>query len=214
MLSPIDQPFRCTVATFLTSEIPYKLQVKTLSSSQTMQEISFCSHHLDLAVECRHHLRDQQLKRRQVWKPTDGQHEVIDAQIDELLHLLSHLSRSADEGSRSADVVSVELFHVSFCLPADTATIPRAAHRCRIALHFSTGPFKLFHVLAIRVDARPGDVPPVGIAGGYAQHTWLECPNHNRGNRVWLGFAPRLDDMVVLPIDRCPFIMPNGPDDL
>src|SRR5437588_5911631 len=214
MLSPIDQPFRCTVATFLTSEIPYKLQVKTLSSSQTMQEISFCSHHLDLAVECWHHLRDQQLERRQVWKPTDGQHEVIDAEIDELLHLLSHLSSSADEGSLSTVVVGVELFHGSFCLPADTATIPRAAHRCWIALHFGTGSFKLFHIRTIRVDACPGDVPPVGVAGGYAQHARLECTNHNRGKRVWLGFAPGIDDMVVLPMDCCPFIVPHGPDDL
>src|SRR5438067_2059706 len=173
-----------------------------------------CSHCSELAVECWHHLRDQQLERCQIWKPTALKHEVIDAEINELLHLLYQLSRSAHEGFLPTVVVSVELFHSSFCLPADTAAIPRAAHRCRIALHFATGPFKLFHVRAIRVDACPGDVPPVGVAGGYTQHARLECTNHNRGKRVWLGLAPGIGDMVVLPMYCCPFIVPHGPDDL
>src|SRR5712691_9581339 len=168
----------------------------------------------ELAVERWHHLGDQQLERCQVWKPTALKHEVIDAEIHELLHLLDHLSRSADEGSLHTVVVGVELFHGSFGLPTGTTTIPGAAHRCWITLHLGTGSFKLFHVQVIPVDACPGDVPPVGVAGGYTQHTRPECTNHNRGRRVWFGFAPGIDDMVVLPLDRCPFIVPHGPDDL
>src|SRR5437763_3791636 len=100
-----------------------------------------CSQRSELAVECWHSLGDQQLERGQVWKPTAEQHEVIDAEIDELLHLLDQLSRRAEEGFLSTEVVGVELFHGSFCLPTDTAAIPRAAHRRRIALHLGTGPF-------------------------------------------------------------------------
>src|SRR6266487_1916943 len=168
----------------------------------------------ELAIECWHHLGDQQLERCQVWKSTALKHKVIDAEIYELLHLLYQLSRSADEGPLSPVVVGVEFFHGSFCPPTHTTTIPRAAHRCRIALHFITGPFKLFYVQSICVDARPGNVPPVGVASGYTQHARLECTNHNRGKRIWFRFAPGIDDMVVLSMDCCPFIMPHGPDDL
>src|SRR5438067_13765773 len=88
-----------------------------------------CSHCSELAIECWHHLRDQQLERCQVWKPTADKHEVIDADIDEPLHLLYHLCRSADEGPLSTVVVGIELFHGSFCPPADTTAIPCATHR-------------------------------------------------------------------------------------
>src|SRR5579859_6277988 len=63
-------------------------------------------------VKRRQHLRNKQLQRCQIRETPNRQHEVIDAEIHEGLHLLHHLSGSAGEGSVKRVVVGVELFHV------------------------------------------------------------------------------------------------------
>src|SRR6266571_4973639 len=99
-----------------------------------------------LAIECWHHLGDQQLERCQVWKPTALKHKVIDAEIDELLHLLYQLSRSADEGPLSPVVVGVEFFYGSFCPPTHTTHNPRSAPRFPDPPQFHTSPFQPFQL--------------------------------------------------------------------
>lgn len=100
------------------------------------------------------------------------EHEVIDAEVDELLHLLDDLLRCADEGVAGAQVeVLVEFIDDGFVRPTKAAAEPGAPQRGRVASKLFAGLFALLHLFAVPLDACPSDK----LLWSFFQDFWYRC---------------------------------------
>lgn len=79
---------------------------------------------LRLSIQCRQHLIDQHIERRQVGKRLIGEHEVIDAEIDKWAHLLQDLRRGANEIRAEVDMLNIERIHFGLGGSTNAATVP------------------------------------------------------------------------------------------
>jgi len=75
-------------------------------------------------MECWQYLVHKHLDGRQVGETAAVEHEVIDAQFDEWLHLLEELLRSADEVLAGLEPLLCDLDNFLFGGRASAATAP------------------------------------------------------------------------------------------
>src|SRR6266700_7351305 len=90
----------------------------------------------------------------------------------------------------------------------------RAPQRTGITLYRKTGPLTLGELVTIPVHCHLIARPPVGITGGNAQHARSCSPNDDRWCRLWPGYTPGLDHLIMLPSHSDTLFSPESLHDL
>src|SRR5438132_9563842 len=100
----------------------------------------------------------QHFQRGEIWKTSSTQHEVVDAEVNERLHLLYDLRWSADKGIAGTHSALIERFDFGFRRRANAASVPCTSKRGRVAMNFVAGAFAFGYLLTILLNTRPSDI--------------------------------------------------------